>query len=385
MLHLMRWKHGLVQMSAHSEAYRALYVHVPYCTQRCLYCDFETRAIEQGAPEMRSYTEQLCLDIMRASRARDLNSIETIYIGGGTPSFLDSGSLSQLLYTLSLVLPTNPSREWTMEANPESVTEHLIQDIWALGVNRLSLGVQSFQGSELEALGRVHDAACAVRAIEYAHTRFQNISVDLMCGIPGQTLASFEGSIAEAIALGVTHVSVYPLTIEQNTPFERMLLEGRISDVDEDFQAACMERAAEMLEAAGFFRYEVASYARAGYECKHNCAYWTGVPYLGLGHGAVSMTQDANGRVRTKDGEEQERLSCVQALAEDAMLGMRMTCGISPELVQKIAHTFPNGAATFNALVERGLAQWQDGRFVPTMQGWLCGNELYGAMLDLAP
>lgn len=372
-------------MSANSEAYRALYVHIPFCKQRCLYCDFETSAVEQDAPEMRSYTEQLCLDIMRASRARELNNIETIYIGGGTPSFLDSGSLSQLLYTLSLVLPANPSREWTMEANPESVTERLIRDIWALGVNRLSVGVQSFNDSELEALGRIHDAACAVRAIELAQTRFQNISIDLMCGIPGQTLDSFEHNILQAITLGVTHVSVYPLTIEQSTPFGRMLLEGRISDVNEDFQADCMECAAELLEAAGFYRYEVASYARAGYECKHNCAYWTGVSYLGLGRGAVSMAQDASGRARIKDGHEQERLNREQALAEDLMLGMRMSQGIGPELIAKAQQAFPRLQDTLDALVTRGLAQWQDGRFVPTQRGWLCGNELYGAMLDLTP
>lgn len=366
------------------QAYRALYIHIPFCKQRCAYCDFETNVAMQGTQEMRSYAEQLCLEVMRASRAGELKEIETIYIGGGTPSYLDSGSLSQLLYTLSLALPTNPAREWTMEANPDSVDERLIRDIWALGVNRLSIGVQSFNDEELRTLGRVHDSQAATQAITCAQTRFENVSIDLMCGIPGQTVETFEQSILQAIALGVTHVSVYPLTIEEGTPFDTLERSGTLPPIDEDLQALCMQLAAQYLCAAGFARYEVASYALPGFACKHNCAYWTGVPYLGLGRSAVSMSQDAKGRKRMQDGNVVDVLTPQEALAEDLMLGMRMTQGISAEMLAKAQAVFPNSAQVFAQLKVQGLVAEENGRLVPTETGWLFGNTVFEALLSLA-
>ena len=367
------------------DSFRALYIHVPFCKRRCLYCDFATEAVDPLSPAIGRYVEDMVLSIRRASREGLLGHVETVYLGGGTPTFVGQKALAEILYTLSLSLFLTDQVECTIEANPDSLTLPLVRDLWALGANRISVGVQSFDDAELALLGRVHDADAACRAVELAHDRFSNVSVDLMCGIPGQTLATFERSLRTAIDLGVSHVSVYPLTIEEGTPFDRMVDAGELSDVDADFQADCMELASEVLSDAGMERYEVASYAKPGFACRHNKAYWTGVSYLGLGPSAVSMAQSAHERVRVQDGEVVERLDAAQMLAEDLMLGMRMTCGIGPDLLESARIVFPEFEAAVQVLVDKALARWEGVRFVSTKQGWLCGNELYGTLLDLAP
>ena len=201
----------------------------------------------------------------------------------------------------------------------------MVRDIWALGVNRLSIGVQSFDDDVLRTLGRAHSSDDARRAIEAARTRFENVSVDLMCGIPGQSAESFEASAREAVRLGATHVSVYPLTVEPHTPFDAAVLAGELEEPDDDVEAAHMQIAARVLDSGGFERYEVASYARPAFACRHNIAYWTGVPYLGLGRSAATMTQNAQRRMRVKDGQVTDDLDSRQMVAEDLMLGMRMT------------------------------------------------------------
>lgn len=274
-----------------------------------------------------------------------------------------------------------------MEANPESLTGAMVRDIWALGVNRLSIGVQSFDDEVLRILGRAHDAEAARAAVRMAQERFRNVSVDLMGGIPGQSLASFEASVREAVALGVTHVSVYPLAIEPHTPFDAAVMRGEMAEPDDDVEAACMEAAERILEEAGFIRYEVASYARPGFASRHNIAYWTGVPYLGLGRSAVTMTQNAERRMRVQDGQVVDDLNARQMAAEDLMLGMRQANGVSDAQVTAAAATIGAGAvaAVFDELAALGLAEHRDGRWRPTERGWLCGNELYGRLLDLAP
>ena len=190
-----------------------------------------------------------------------------------------------------------------MEANPESLTERMVRDIWALGVNRLSIGVQSFDDDVLRTLGRAHSSDDARRAIEAARTRFENVSVDLMCGIPGQSAEGFEASVREAVRLGATHVSVYPLTIEPHTPFDAAVLAGELEEPTTTWRPrTCRSPRACWIRRAPS-RYEVASYARPGFACRHNIAYWTGVPYLGLGRSAATMTQNAQRRMRVKDGQ----------------------------------------------------------------------------------
>ena len=367
------------------DPYRALYLHLPFCVRRCGYCDFATRAVPADAPEIDAYVEDLSLQIRRKAKEGELGAIETVYLGGGTPSHIGLSRLSMLLYTLSLSMHLTPEVECTMEANPESLSANMVRDVWALGVNRLSIGVQSFDDGVLRVLGRAHSADDARRAIAGAQERFENVSVDLMCGIPGQSAESFEESVREAASLGVAHVSVYPLTIEPHTPFDAAVLAGEMEEPDDDVEAAHMQIAARVLAEAGFERYEVASYARPGFQSRHNIAYWTGVPYLGLGHSAATMTQNAERRMRVKDGQVTDDLDARQMAAEDLMLGMRMTCGIAEVQVERAAALLPDASEVLARLEGEGLVVHEDGRFRPTERGWLCGNDLYGALFDLAP
>lgn len=367
------------------DPYKALYIHLPFCKHRCAYCDFATRAIDRDSPEIGEYIERLVLDIRRKAKEGELAAIETVYLGGGTPSYIGSKHLSNLLYTLGVSMDLTPDVECSMEANPESITPELIRDIYALGVNRLSVGVQSFDDALLRTLDRVHDAARAEEAIRMAQERFENVSVDLMCGVPGQTPEVFLESLQKAVDLGVTHVSIYPLTIEDHTPFRQMVDAGEIEDVDDDKEALMMGMAPNVLTPAGFHRYEVASYAKEGFECRHNKAYWTGVPYLGLGTSSVTMTQNASRRMRVQDGEVQDDLDRRQMCAEDLMMKMRMTRGVAEEELFEAAVLLPGVLDVFHSLVRDNLVERKDGRYAPTFGGWLLGNELYGRIYELAP
>lgn len=366
------------------DPYKALYLHIPYCVKRCAYCDFTTWAVKCDSKEIDAFIEDLCMDIRRKAKEGELAEIETVYIGGGTPSYIGQRRLSQLLYMLGVSMHLTPEVECTMEANPDSLTEEMVKDIWALGVNRLSIGVQSFDPEVLKTLDRAHTAEQAIVAVRAAQTRFERISIDLMCGIPGQSAESFADSIRQAIELDVPHVSIYPLTIEQGTPFHKLMKKGKLPWPDEDVEADQMELAERLLTEAGYERYEVASYAKPGFECRHNISYWTGVPYLGLGTSAVTMTQNSERRMRVQDGRITDDILPNEMAAEDLMLGMRMAKGVSDELVNASSELLPDVHECFQWLVDLGLAYHADGRFRPTKLGWLCGNELYGRILDLA-
>lgn len=266
----------------------ALYLHVPFCASRCAYCDFATSACDDDA-RMDAYVEALCLQLRRAAKAGLLGGIKTIYIGGGTPTHLGSRRLNTLVYTISLSVNLENVVEFTCEANPESVDERMVADLFSLGVNRFSIGAQSFDDAVLSAYGRIHDAEAIDAAIDAVRTRTGNVSLDLMCGGPGQSMESWKRSLRHAIDADVAHVSVYPLTVEDGTPLARRVEAGECAIADDDLQTDMMLAASDILKAAGFERYEVASYAKPGYQSLHNTAYWSGVEYLGLGAGASSM------------------------------------------------------------------------------------------------
>ncbi len=389
----------------------ALYIHVPFCASKCRYCDFDSVACQDGdVPAHHADAVASWLDRARASHA--LDPCRTAYIGGGTPSLLGP----RLAGMVGAVRAAAPAiTELTCEANPESFDAGLAGALSSAGATRVSLGVQSFCDRELHALGRIHDADRARAAIRAALDAGLDTSIDLMCGIPHQTRDSWRATLAEAVSSGVGHVSVYPLSIEEGTPFGRALERGEMDEPDEDFQAWCMEEARRVLRAAGLAPYEVASYARAGARCRHNIAYWTGVGYLGLGRSAASMLARADydamrpalglpevapgtAHVRfvqagdslpgTADADfDIEELSAQEAMAEDLMLGMRMTCGVGPGLLRSAGEVL--GAERVRAAAGRavaaGLASWTDeGRLAPTERGWLLGNELYGMFWDLA-
>ncbi|MBP5313582.1 MAG: radical SAM family heme chaperone HemW, partial [Eggerthellaceae bacterium] len=353
------------------DPYKALYIHIPYCVSKCIYCDFKSYAVPCSSDEIDSYVERLISDIRKKANEGELSDIKTIYIGGGTPSHIGNKRLCELIYAISLFIDLSDV-EFSMEANPESLTEAMVKDIYALGVNRLSLGVQSFDDDVLKFLGRAHDAQRAKEAIDIAKSRFSNISIDLMCGIPGQSLESFIDTVKQAISCDVAHMSVYPLSIEQHTPLDKLVMQGKVPEPDSDVQARQMIVASELLKEAGYERYEVASYAKPGFECKHNTAYWTGVPYLGLGMSAATMTQNQNRRMRMIDGEVSDDLGIAQMKAEDLMMGMRMTKGMSDNDVASAVSLLPELPQTLDNLIEKGLIEHTDGRYRPTQQGWLC-------------
>ncbi|WP_251197900.1 radical SAM family heme chaperone HemW [Anaerotardibacter muris] len=367
--------------------YKALYLHIPFCKSKCLYCDFNSEAISSNDEAIERYVDDLILQIRAASRADLLGSLDTVYIGGGTPTHIGNKELSRLLYGLSLSMHLTPEVECTLEVNPESLTEAMVKDLFALGVTRLSIGVQSFDDEVLKTLGRAHDAAQAKRAIELAQIRFTNISVDLMCGLPGQTKESFIASLKTAVDLGVTHISIYPLSIEEGTPLHGLMERQAFAETEDDlgeYAAEMMLLAQEYLETQGFHRYEVASYAKPGFECRHNKAYWTGKPYLGIGRAAVTMKQNYDERIRMMDSQVQEELSRPEYLVEDLMLGMRMSRGVSVKFAVQVDEEVPGALDAFKELIDSGYVKEVDGRFEPTEKGWLWGNALYGRLLELA-
>lgn len=364
--------------------YKSLYIHIPYCVQKCNYCDFCSRVRDPESAEVKEYIEKLVGEIRKFSKEGELGGLETIYIGGGTPSYIGSKNLSSLLYALSLSINLEKIQEFSIEANPESLNEELVKDVWALGTNRLSIGVQSFDNDILQMLGRAHDSQTAKKAIENAKIRFKNISIDLMCGIPGQSIETFEKSLQTAIDLNLPHISIYPLSIEYNTVFYKWKAQGKIDDINQDVQADHMELAANMLKNAGYVHYEVSSYAKPGFESKHNLSYWTGKPYLGLGESATTMTQNSERRMRVTDQHVEDDLDSKQMIAEDLMLSMRTCYGANAELVASAKENFTNFGEVIDHLIDYGLVQHKDSNIVPTKKGWLCGNELYSKLLDLA-
>ncbi len=396
----------------------ALYLHVPFCKKRCSYCDFDTTACSEAAV-MDAYVDALCLAVRRAARAGLLGSVKTIYLGGGTPSYLGHKRLNSLIYMISVSVNLENVEEFTLEANPDSVDERLVKDLFALGVDRYSLGVQSFDDKVLHGYGRIHTARQAEEAIEAIQTRAQNISVDLICGGPGQDMSSWEQSVQRAVDLGAKHVSVYPLTLEEGTEMTCAVELGDVNVASEDIQAEMMVRAGELLERAGMSRYEVASYAYPGFESKHNSAYWTGVEYLGLGAGASSMLSaktfaqcrdvglfsceqepdlEQAHRVRVKSAfdidsfstsmgkpsAELEFLSKHEAILEDLMLGMRLTQGVSEEQVKRADAVIAGTQEVFDRLCDDGLVQLSGSRYAPTEQGWLMGNVVFSEIWSLS-
>ena len=265
----------------------ALYLHVPFCVRRCRYCDFTTSAIAHDDPLVEGYVEALVALLERLRYHGLLADIETAYVGGGTPT-MAGAALPRLVLATRRACGAG-LREFSSEANPESLDANLARALATAGLTRLSLGVQSLDDAELARLGRAHDARRAHVAMASARAAGLDLSCDLMCGIPLQTRESWEASLRGVVDAGATHVSCYPLMVEEGTPLYDACEAGEEAWPDDDAQADLMLIAERVLGSAGMSRYEVASYALPGHACRHNIAYWTGRSYLGLGTGASSI------------------------------------------------------------------------------------------------
>ena len=400
-------------------AVSALYIHIPFCAQKCRYCDFDSRALDPALREavMDRYFESLLDRLVAFERAGALDDIETVYIGGGTPS-LAGARLVDLARNITATLAP---LEFTCEGNPESMSGTLARTLKRAGVTRISLGVQSLDPRELAAIGRIHSADRALSAVRICKDVGFDVSCDLMCGLPGQTVETWDATLHGVIAAGPDHVSVYPLTLEEGTPLWRAALKDEALEPDEDFQADCMDRARDVLGRAGFAPYEVASYARPGHACRHNIAYWTGRGYLGIGRSAAMMLDRADfdrlrglfpgielgpdaDRIRIVQTDDLarsfdvEELTAREAAAEDLMLACRMTAGIPATLLRASSRVIPlvEIERACDRAVELGLARWSCGSAVltglktvaalsdpwdfslaPTHLGWLDGNVLF--------
>lgn len=291
-LHLMR--PGPLQLAALPPL--SLYVHLPWCLRKCPYCDFnshEWRAGGDALPEQR-YLDALVADLDAALPLIWGRTVHTIFIGGGTPSLFSPAAIDRLLSDLRARLKLAPDCEISLEANPGTFERDRFRAYRAAGVTRLSVGVQSFNDDHLKALGRVHDRAQAIAAVEEAASAFDTFNLDLMYALPGQTLAQLDEDLDQALALAPPHLSVYHLTIEPNTYFAKFP-----PVVPEDDTAyAMLDRLTERTTAQGFSRYEVSAYARDGHRCAHNLNYWQFGDYLGIGAGAHSKLSFAHRVVR---------------------------------------------------------------------------------------
>lgn len=272
-----------------------IYLHIPFCKTRCIYCDFYSTT----RSELKSrYVQALCRELeMRKGYLKGEN-IETVYFGGGTPSQLEEGDFRQLFETIQKCYGMESCREITLEANPDDLSKEYLQRLSTLPFNRLSMGIQTFDDATLKLLKRRHDARTAIEAVDRCRQAgFSNISIDLIYGLPGETKERWENDLRQAIDLNVEHISAYHLIYEEDTPIYKMLKQHQVSEVDEDSSLEFFTLLIERLQKAGFEHYEISNFCRPGKYSRHNTSYWQGISYLGCGPSAHSfdgMTREWN-------------------------------------------------------------------------------------------
>jgi len=366
----------------------ALYLHVPYCRHVCPYCDFNVQAAARP-PEAR-YAAALAAELAACAAREPWHGrrVKTVYLGGGTPSLFSPAAIGEILTTVARYFEVVGGAEITLEANPCTLSHATLAGYRAAGVNRLSLGAQSFHPHHLRTLGRDHGPDDVITAVDAARAAgFENLSLDLIFGVPGETLADWGADLARAIALAPAHLSTYALTFEPGTPFHTWRAQGRLHPVDEDLEAAMADLASERLGAAGYQRYEISSYARPGFAARHNLSYWDGSDYLGLGAGAHSFSQQPSPGVRSTNERSPERYlvavetggtvaASVEALteatarAEFCFTGLRQTAGID---VATFRHRFGTELATafphVTGLIGDGLLDLSGDRLRLTQRG----------------
>jgi oxygen-independent coproporphyrinogen-3 oxidase len=342
----------------------SLYVHIPYCAHKCPYCDFNVH-VASPIPE-EEYVSSLIQEIRHYSRESALSEaeIETVYFGGGTPSLFSSKSFARVLKFLKEAFPFSPSAEISMEANPSDLSARTLLENRELGINRISVGAQSFFLAHLKTLGRDHSPEEIDRAIGWINQAgFENFSLDLMFGIPGQTVEEFREDLHHALSLNPTHLSTYNLTYEEGTPFFKWKREGLLKASDEEVEVSMMEKAQETLSSHGYVHYEVSNYARPGWESRHNTNIWRYRSYLGIGAGAHSFLQrEGNGHRWSNERFPREYMKKVnhhgyaiahheeippaEAMEEFLLLGLRLREGIrlkdfSSRFGRELLETFP--------------------------------------------
>ena len=366
----------------------SLYVHFPWCVKKCPYCDFNSHEVKGSFPET-EYLNALRADLEAALPLIWGRKIYTIFIGGGTPSLLSAAGLDRLLSDIRTLLPLDGNIEITMEANPGTFEAEKFRAYRASGVNRLSIGIQSFNSKHLQALGRIHDGDQAQRAVDIAQQHFDNFNLDLMYALPGQTLAEAQTDLARAIGYAPPHLSLYHLTLEPNTLFAKY----PPSLPDDDASADMQDMIAQQTAAAGYEHYEVSAYAQPGRQARHNLNYWQFGDYLGIGAGAHSklsfphrivrqmrykhpqtyLTQSAAGNPIAESAEIER-----DALGFEFMLNtLRLNAGFAPNLfAERTGLGIGAIEAALNDAEKRGLLQRDHQNIAPTALGRRFLNDL---------
>lgn len=353
----------------------AVYVHLPFCARKCDYCDFNSRPA--GAAERARYLGALHREIDRRAETLGGTRVRTIFLGGGTPTIYDADALVTVLAHLREVFVVEPDAEITVEANPETVDAAKLSELRTGGFNRLSLGAQSFDDTELALLGRGHTAAQTEAAAAAARSAgFANLSLDLIYALPGQTLAAWEATLKRALALQIEHLSAYGLELPEGTPLAARAERGEVALPPDAEHLAMRALTGKLCAAAGLARYEISNYAQPGYECRHNLIYWRNEPWLGLGAGAWSYLEGER-RANLREAGEYcaaletgaepteiaERPEPEAALLEAVMMGLRLTEGMR---IESLEATHGDEAVTAllaraRALAARGLVEVADG------------------------
>ena len=388
------------------EQFQGVYVHTPFCLQKCLYCDFPSYA--GFSEEVRQqYVEALCREIEIRSARRELPVAEkaTVYFGGGTPTVLTVEQIGRIVSALKRCGWWKDPAEATIEANPGTVDAPKLQALRDLGFDRISLGVQSLQDEELRALGRIHTAEQALRTIDEAkRAGFPRISSDLMSGIPCQTAESFRNTLNTMLQLCLLHLSVYSLILEEGTPLERLVASGNVKLPDEETAYLMYKMTTDILEQAGFRRYEISNYAKPGEESLHNQVYWRYEPYAAFGVGACSFTATER-RTNTVDVREYskgwrtegpiftvkeysplwqtEPLDRKTQISEAMIMGLRMRSGADlHEMRKRFGIDIPvYYQKEIQRLLDENMAVYVDGMLRLTPYGMRYGNQAFAAFV----
>lgn len=372
-----------------------LYLHMPFCVRKCSYCDF--LSFPSGAKTQRMYAKRLMEDIGVMGKRYGEIPVETIFIGGGTPSVPDSGLIVEIMEHVRHAFYVADGAEISMEANPGTVTREKLTDYRKAGINRLSFGLQSANDRELKLLGRIHTWAEFLESFTLAREcGFANLNIDLMSALPGQTCESWKETLSRVTDLDPEHISAYSLIIEEGTPFGERYgsEEGRKLLPDEDSEREMYHETKRFLKDCGYERYEISNYAKPGRECRHNIGYWTGVPYLGLGLGASSyldgcrftVNPDMKQYLEEKPGmfTDIEKLTKKDMEEEFFYVGLRMTAGVSLSEFERrfgisAKEVYPGLMETF---VQEKAARFEGDRFVLTDYGLDVSNYIMAQFLQ---
>lgn len=373
----------------------SVYVHIPFCVQKCRYCDFTSFPLRQKGNQIKEYAAALLEEARICSEkyAHLIRPLISLYIGGGTPTVLPQKELCRIIAGVRRQFYLEEGAELTVEANPGTVDSAYLKSLREIGVNRLSIGAQSFDDSSLRAMGRIHDAAGIRQAVADARSSgITNINLDLIYGLPDQSMEKWQATLAAAVSLDVPHISAYGLKVEADTPWGRAQMKGELAVPDQDVSRDLLEAAIDFLQAKGYVHYEISNFARPGFSSRHNKAYWQNEDYLGLGVAAASHIGSCrwtNTRVlddylaALSRGEcppgEEEDLDDKTALAESIFLGLRLLAGIDLDAFQQRfgVNIMDAYAVEIARLKNQGLVETVSGHLRLTREGLFLGNEVF--------